>query len=130
MWNSSHDRSKTAKNSVQCSIPVPIYFSPGLFVSMNICMCLHASQWDCMGSIVKKDFNVVALSKMRTVTTSISDVVTTSYDVVKTLPKRCYNVNHWVSKCFLIMDIILNSFSSSKRKLKTCWIKITLKPLD
>ena len=47
-------------------------------------------------------------------------VVTTSlYDVAKILPKRCYNVSHWVSRCFLIMEIILNFFSSSKRKLKT-----------
>ena len=120
MWNWPHDWRKTPKNSVQCSIPVPIYFNPGLFVSVNICMCLYVNIVLLLNGTAWDLLLKMALSKMRTLTTSISDVATTSlYEVAKTLPKRCYNVSHWVSRYFLIMDIILNSFSPSKRKLKT-----------
>ena len=46
--------------------------------------------------------NVVALSKMRVVPTSVSDVVTMSLsDVIKTLPQRCYNVTATLTIGFL-----------------------------
>ena len=46
--------------------------------------------------------NVVALSKMRVVRTSVSDVVTMSLsDVIMTLPQRCYNLTTTLTIGFL-----------------------------
>ena len=69
-----------------------------LFQSRPVCQCeymyvfvcgyCYASEWDCMRRIVKNDFNVVALSKMRTVKTSISMLLQRR---CTTLPKFCQN---------------------------------------
>ena len=57
-------------------------------------MCLYVNIVLLLNGTARDVLLKMALSKMRTVTTSIPDVVTTSlYDVAKTLPKRYYNQN-------------------------------------
>ena len=69
---------------------------------------------------------------MRVVATSVSDVVTMSlYDVVKTLPQRCYNVaTTSTNGCAGAFQLRINdnSFPTSKRKrvTKLYWSKSIL----
>ena len=89
---------------------------------MNVFVCAYCyvSEWDCMRRVVKNDFQCCSTVKNENCEDVNFHVVTTSlYDVAKISPKRCYKVSYWVSGCLLIMEIILNSFLSSKRKLKT-----------
>ena len=65
--------------------------------------------------------DVVAWSKMRVVPRSVSDVVATSlFDVVKTLPQRCHNIKHWISRPFYYRLFWFLSLHRNARQLQKC----------